>query len=82
MVAADLMAIGAEAADMENKVDCTFSGEAFAGAQVTLFFTAVKNGLTLTAQIHQRECFGLGLAVGDAVTLGWHPEQTVVLPGG
>jgi len=82
MVAADLMAIGAEAADMENKVDCTFSGEAFAGSQVTLFFTAVKNGLTLRVQIHQRECFGLGLAVGDAVTLGWHPEQTVVLPGG
>ena len=82
VVAPERMVIGGDAADLENKVDCTLTGESFDGSWVTLFFTANKNGQVLRAQIHQRDRFGLGLAVGDAVTLGWLPEQTQVLPRG
>ena len=82
VVASEDMVIGADAAELENKADCTLTGESFAGSRVTLFFRANKNGQVLRAQIHQRDRFGLSLAVGDTVTVGWQPEQTLVLPRG
>ncbi len=81
VISADLMVVGAEAAELENKIDCTLIGEEFVGSLVTLFFEAVKNGQEFKAQIQQRELDRLNLTIGDAVPIGWRPEQASVLPG-
>lgn len=79
VISADLMVVGAEAADLENSIDCTLIGEEFVGSMVILYFEAVKNGQALKSQIQRRELDRLNLTIGDAVKIGWRPEQASVL---